>query len=79
MLTRRAIVELVGAARLDDHTIVELVGTGATQSELVEALNRVTRGGEVGAEKMNPMTPRVRRLCEILQSSALGWDDTDGP
>ena len=75
MLTRSAIIDLVGRSRIDDHTIVEIIATGATQSELVEALNRVSRGGEVGAEKMNPMSPRVRSLCEILQSSSMDWGE----
>ena len=77
MLTRADILALVGPNRFDDHTIVELIATGASQPELVEALSRVQRGGEVGAETMAPMTPTVRQLCEILQTAGQGWDDPD--
>ena len=77
MLTRAAILDLVGPNRFDDHTIVELIATGATQPELVEALNRVTRGGEVGAEKMAPPSPKVRRLCEIIQTAGQDWEEPE--
>ncbi len=77
MLTRADILELVGPNRFDDHTIVELIATGASQPELVEALNRVQRGGEVGAETMAPITPTVRQLCEILQTAVPDWDEPD--
>ncbi|TVR98421.1 MAG: hypothetical protein EA406_06645 [Rhodospirillales bacterium] len=75
MLTRSAILRLVGRSRLDDHAIVEIISTGATEPELVEALNRVSRGGEVGAEKMKPINPRVGKLCEILLTSSIDWDE----
>lgn len=78
MLTRSAILGLVGPTRLDDHAIVEIIRTGATQPELVEALTRVSRGSsDVGAEKMRPMSPRVAALCEILSTSSEDFDDFD--
>lgn len=70
MLTRSAILRLVGPTRLDDHAIVEIIRTGATQPELVEALSRVNRGSsDISAEKMRPMSPKVAALCEILTTS----------
>lgn len=77
MLTRDSVLKLVGKSRLDDHAIVEIIGTGATEPELVEALNRVSRGGEIGAEKMKPINPRVGKLCEILLTSSLDWDEPE--
>lgn len=80
MLTRSAILRLVGPTRLDDHSIVEIIRTGATQSELVEAISRVSRGSsDVGAEKMKPMSPKVATLCEILTTSAEDWDEAERP
>lgn len=75
MLTRSTVLKLVGPTRLDDHAIVEIIGTGASEPELVEAITRVSRGTEVGAEKMKPMSPKVATLCEILMTSSLDWDE----
>jgi hypothetical protein len=77
MLTRSAVLRLVGPNRLDDHTIVEIIGTGATELELVEAITRVGRGAEVGAEKRKPMSPKVAALCEILMTSTTDLDESD--
>lgn len=78
MLTRSAILSLVGPTRLDDHAIVEIIRTGATQPELVEALSRVNRGStDIGAEKMKPMSPKVAALYEILTTSSGDWDDDE--
>lgn len=72
-LTRERVVSLVGRGRLDDHVIAEIIRTGATELELLEAVNRVTRGSsDVGVEKMKPMSRTVAILCEIL--AVAGFD-----
>jgi hypothetical protein len=75
MLTRSSVLRLVGHNRLDDHTIVEIIGTGASEPELVEAITRVSRGAELGAEKRKPMSPKVAALCEILTTSLIESDE----
>lgn len=75
MLQRDAILKLVGRSRLDDHAIAEIARSGANQAELVEALNRVQRGGEVGAEKMKAPSPTVAIVCEILMTAGAPLDD----
>ena len=79
MLTRSSVQRLVGHNRLDDHTIVEIIGTGASEPELVEAITRVSRSAEVGAEKRKPMSPTVAALCEILMTSAIDVDESEQP
>lgn len=72
-LTRERVQTLVGRSRLDDHAIAEIIRTGATDLELLEAVNRVTRGSsEVGAEKRRPIGRTVAILCDIL--AAAGQD-----
>ncbi|MBK8908704.1 MAG: hypothetical protein IPM60_12610 [Rhodospirillales bacterium] len=78
MLHRETILKLVGRSRLDDHAIAEIARTGANEAELVEALNWVQRGDEVGAEKMKPMSPNVAAVCEILMTASGPFDDTEG-
>ena len=76
-LTRERVQQLVGKSRLDDHCIAEIVRTGASESELIEAVNRVARGGEVGAEKMRPIGLNVAKLCEILASVSDPYTEPD--
>lgn len=68
-LTRERVLHLVGRSRLDDHAVAEIIRTGASEAELIEAVSRVMRGSEVDAEKMKPMTRTVAKLCEILMTS----------
>lgn len=76
-LTRERVLHLVGRSRLDDHAIAEIMRTGATESDLLEAVNRVMRGNEVGEEKMRAMSQTVRTLCNILATSAIDLSDPD--
>jgi hypothetical protein len=77
-LTRERVVSLVGRSRLDDHAIAEIIRTGATELELLEAVNRVTRGSsEVGVEKMKPMSLKVATLCEILAVAGFDLSEPD--
>jgi hypothetical protein len=77
-LTRERVVHLVGRSRIDDHAIAEIIRTGATDLELLEAVNRVTRGSsDVGAEKMKPMGRTVAILCDILATSGYDWSEPE--
>ncbi len=77
-LTRERVVSLVGRSRLDDHAIAEIMRTGASELELLEAVNRVTRGSsDVGVEKMKPMTRTVAALCEILAIAGFDLGEPD--
>jgi hypothetical protein len=71
------VLHLVGRSRLDDHAVAEIVRTGATETELVEALNRVVRGSEIGAESLKPMSRMVARLCDILGTATDPFADHD--
>jgi hypothetical protein len=77
-LTRETVVNLVGRNRIDDHTIAEIIRTGATDLELLEAINRVTRGSsDIGAEKMKPITRTVAALCDILAAAGYDWGEPE--
>lgn len=76
-LTRERVWQLVGRSRVDDHAVAEILRSGASETELIEALNRVVRGGEVGAEKMKPMTRTVAVLCEILATASDPFAEPD--
>lgn len=77
-LTRERVVHLVGRSRIDDHAIAEIIRTGANDLELLEAVNRVTRGSsDVGAEKMKPISPTVATLCDILATAGYDWSEPD--
>lgn len=76
-LNREKVLHIVGRNRLDDHTIAEVVRTGATEKDLIEAANRLMRGGDLSAENMRPMSPEVRKLCEILSVSLTDLSERD--
>ena len=76
-LTRERVLSLVGRSRVDDHAVAEILRTGAGESDLIEAVNRVVRGGEVGAEKMRPMSRTVAALCEILATATDPFAEPD--
>jgi hypothetical protein len=77
-LTRERVVHLVGRSRIDDHAIAEIIRTGATDLELLEAVNRVTRGSsDVGAEKMKPISRTVATLCDILAVAGYDWSEPE--
>lgn len=66
-LSREKIVEIVGAERLADHQIVEVIETGATEKDLVEAFERCVRPGGLGAEVQRAPSQTVSALVEILE------------
>ena len=74
-LTRETIVEILGQGRLDDHNIIEIIDTGGTPDDLLEAFNRVVRGGAVGEETQRPAGPVVSALCEILANAEEDWSE----
>ena len=77
-LTRERVVGIVGRSRLDDHAVAEIIRTGASDLELLEAVNRVTRGSsDVGAEKMKPISRTVASLCDILAAAGQDLSEPD--
>lgn len=62
----RSDVETI-AGNLDDRRIAEIVATKATVAELVEARQWLLSNDTPGMHR--PKTPRVHRLCEILDSA----------
>lgn len=75
MLTHDKVVKLVGQGRLDDHLIVEIIKTGASEADLIEALGRLSLDDDVAAEKMASISPTVAALCDILESAAEDWGE----
>lgn len=68
VLSRDKVIEVVGRGRLDDHQVVEIIATGATEAELVEAFTRTVARRSLGAETRRAPSARVLQLCEILES-----------
>lgn len=74
-LTAEQVVRIVGRGRLEDHQIAEIIASGASEEELLEAFDRTNRGGDVGAEVQRPSNPRVEQLCEILTLDEPDWEE----
>jgi hypothetical protein len=74
-LTRERVQEILGRGRLDDARLVAVLGVGASEDELIEAVGRSHRIG-LGAIVKRPMSSRVARLCRILsEAKEEGWGE----
>ena len=62
--TLSQIAEIVGP--LDDAVLVEILATGATAAEIVEALVWMNADDEIGTEKAQGPRETVLRVYEIL-------------
>ena len=64
-LTHEQIIDIVG--RLDDDRVAEIIDTGATEAELMEAYSWMTSDGVTsGAGDRHSLSGRVALVFEIL-------------
>lgn len=73
-ITRDDIIRAIGA--VDDATIAEIIGTGATGDNLAEALAWIGNDELMVKSGRPPATERVRGLVDIL--AELEPEDDDG-
>lgn len=72
-LTRQQVTDILG--RCDDSRVVEIIGTGATPAEVVEA-KRWVAGYKRTLSDDQPLRPSVvTRLCDILRAEEPEWYD----
>lgn len=69
-LNQEQIANIVGLDRLSDHQVIEIIEIGASEAELMEALERTYRPDDTSAEVQHQASLSVRRLCEILSVEA---------
>ena len=74
-LTREDVAKAIGA--IDDGTIAEIIGTGATTHEFAEALAWLANDEPMMNSGRPLATGRVRELVDIL-SDLEGDEDEDG-
>jgi hypothetical protein len=74
-VTRHHITEALG--RLDDVTIAEIIGTGATVSELAEAQAWLANDEPLINAGRPLETGRVREVIDILEELELNEDDEE--
>jgi len=73
-LTRDQITEICG--RLDDMRMADIIATGATPAELMEARTWLGSDDYLGAALRRTPGPRVSRLVEILKADETAeWDE----
>jgi hypothetical protein len=76
-ISRDDLIHVVG--ELDDLVAAELVATGATVEELIEAVRELEREAELGEVTAPPSTPRVAALRALLERPLARerWPDED--
>lgn len=69
-LTRDQVIAIIGEEGLDDEQLAEIIETGATEAELLEAWTRINQSDDyIGSELRRPLTGRVADVYEILAAS----------
>lgn len=63
--TRQEIIDIVGP--LDDAVVLEILRSGATAAEVLEAFTWVNANDQVGTETEHGPRGAVLRICEILE------------
>ena len=76
-LTRDDVIREVG--EVDDVTIAEIIGTGATAEELVEARAWLANEDALTDAGKPPPSGRVRELIDILAELATDEDADEDP
>jgi len=76
-LTRDDIIKAVG--EVDDVTITQIIGTGATAEELAEAEAWIANEDALLDAGKPPPTGRVRELIDILAELETDEDEEAGP
>lgn len=64
-LTREEVLEIVGP--LDDARVAQIIATGATAAELLEAIGWLSEDGYMGADLQRNLSGNVAKLHEILR------------
>ncbi|WP_035692119.1 hypothetical protein [Azospirillum halopraeferens] len=72
-LTRDQVLEICG--RLDDMRIANIIATGASPAELMEARTWLASDDYLGGDLGKSATGRIARLVEILRADETEWDD----
>jgi hypothetical protein len=75
-LTRDDVIKAVG--EIDDVTIAEIIGTGATAEELAEAQAWLANEDALLDAGKPPPTGRVRQLIDILAELEQDEDEGEG-
>lgn len=65
-LTAAVVEQLLG--EIDQTVIADILATGATPEELIEAQEWLDSDDYIGARLKRPMTGTVARLCDILEA-----------
>lgn len=73
-LDRDQVIHVLGP--IDDDTILRIIATGASKSQLLEARERLERPGEVAEETRHALTGVVGEIVEIVRVAEPEWNDS---
>ncbi len=72
-LNHDEVVRILG--RIDDLRVAEILATGATSAEVLEAKNWTIRGGYVGKETKRSLHGAALKVYEILPADERDWEE----
>ena len=74
-LTHDEVIGIIG--RVNDAKIAEIIRTGASQAELLEAFTWLSEQGDLSADVQRAPSGAVGRLCVILTADKPIWTDRE--
>ena len=72
-LTRDQVIEICG--RLDDMRIANIIATGASPAELMEARTWLASDDYLAGDLGRSASGRIARLVDLLRADENEWDD----
>jgi len=72
-VTPEEVREIVG--RISDFRIAEIIATGATAAEVLEAFTWLTEDEHLGGDLQRPLTGTVAQVYEILRADEPDWEE----
>lgn len=73
-LDRDQVIHVLGP--IDDDTILRIIATGASKSQLLEARERLERPGEVAEETQHTPLGVVGEIVEIVRAAEPEWNES---
>jgi len=76
-VTREEIIDIVG--RINDFRIAEIIATGATAAEVMEAFTWMTADEHLAGDLGKPLSGTVAQVYDILRADEPDWEEDVAP
>ena len=78
ILSKEKVVRILGPDTVDDHTIVALIASGASEDDLTDAYNLLVSGDDLLADQQSAAKPKVADVYNLLAELDVAWEEEPG-